>query len=80
MVYHAAGKMEHVLLTQPETGLGCQMVAVTLRDGRVLEDVAISGSSIVGEVRGFVASHLPTLQGTPALSGLEQSWFARVAR
>ena len=29
-----------------------QIVAVTLRDGRVIEDVAIIGASLIGEVRG----------------------------
>jgi hypothetical protein len=29
-----------------------QVVDVTLRDGRVIRDVAIIGSSLVGEVRG----------------------------
>jgi len=46
-------KWSKFLLTQPETGMDYQIVAVTLRDGRVIEDVAIAGSSIIGEVRGF---------------------------
>src|SRR5205809_7859208 len=46
-------KWSKFLLAQPETGMGYQIVAVTLRDGRVIEDVVISGSSIVDEVRGF---------------------------
>jgi hypothetical protein len=41
------------LLTQPETGMDYQIVAVTLRDGRVIEDVAIAGASIISEVRGY---------------------------
>ena len=40
------------LLTQAETAMDYQIVAVTLRDGRVIEDVAIVGASIIGEVRG----------------------------
>ena len=32
--------------------MGYQVVAVTLRDGRRVEDVAIIQSSIIGEVRG----------------------------
>ena len=40
------------LLTQPETGMDYQVVAVTLRDGRVIEDVAIVHHSLIGEVRG----------------------------
>jgi hypothetical protein len=35
-----------------ETGMGYQVVAVTLRDGRRVEDVAIIESHIIGEVRG----------------------------
>jgi hypothetical protein len=37
------------LLTQAETGMDYQIVAVTLRDGRVIEDVAIVGASIIGD-------------------------------
>jgi hypothetical protein len=40
------------LLTQPETGMDYQVVAVTLRDGRVIQDVAIVHHSIVSKVRG----------------------------
>jgi hypothetical protein len=40
------------LTTQPETGMDYQVVAVTLRDGRVVEDVAIVHHSCVAEVRG----------------------------
>ena len=40
------------LLGQPETGMDYQIVAVTLRDGRVVEDVAIVHHSLVAEVRG----------------------------
>jgi len=40
------------LLAQPETGMDYQVVAVTLRDGRVIEDVAIVHHSLIGEVRG----------------------------
>ena len=32
--------------------MGYQVVAVTLRDGRKIEDVAIVESHIIGEVRG----------------------------
>lgn len=35
-----------------ETGMGYQVVAVTLRDGRRIDDVAIIESHIIGEVRG----------------------------
>jgi hypothetical protein len=40
------------LLTQPETGMDYQVAAVTLRDGRVIQDVAIVHHSIVSEVSG----------------------------
>ena len=40
------------LLAQPETGMDYQIVAVTLRDGRVVEDVAIVHHSRVAEVQG----------------------------
>lgn len=42
------------LATKPETGMGYQVVTITLRDGRRVEDVAIIESSIIGEVRGQV--------------------------
>ena len=35
------------LLAQPETGMDYQVVAVTLRDGSVIEDVAVIHHSIV---------------------------------
>jgi len=41
------------LVNKPETGMDYQVVAVTLRDGRKVEDVAIIHSSIIGEVRGY---------------------------
>ena len=40
------------LSSKPETGMDYQVVAVTLRDGRRIEDVAIVGGRIIGEVRG----------------------------
>jgi hypothetical protein len=40
------------LVGHPETGLDYQIVAVTLRDGRVIEDVAIIHHSLVSQVRG----------------------------
>jgi hypothetical protein len=39
------------LLKQGETGMGYQTAAVTLRDGRVIDDVLIVGGTIA-EVRG----------------------------
>jgi hypothetical protein len=40
------------LLAQPETGMGYQTAAITLRDGSVIEDVLIVGGTIT-EVRGY---------------------------
>ena len=40
------------LFAHPETGMDYQIVAVTLRDGRVVEDVAIVHHSLVAEVQG----------------------------
>ena len=38
------------LLSQPETGMDYQVVAIKLRDGRVIPDVAIVHHSIISEV------------------------------
>lgn len=43
---------QNYLAKQAETGMGYQVVAVTLRDGRRFDDVAIIQSSQIGEVRG----------------------------
>jgi hypothetical protein len=40
------------LAKNPETGMGYQVVSVTLRDGRKIEDVAIIQSSEIAKVRG----------------------------
>ena len=40
------------LLAHPETGMEYQIVGVTFRDGRVVEDVAIVHHSLVAEVGG----------------------------
>jgi hypothetical protein len=40
------------LAKKPETGVSYQVVSVTLRDGRKVEDVAIIQNSLIGEVRG----------------------------
>ena len=50
-------KFSEVLLDQPETGEDLHVVSVTLKDGRVFEDVAISQCSIVAAVRGH--AHVP---------------------
>jgi len=50
-------KFSEVLLDQPETGEDLHVVSVTLKDGRVFDDVAISQCSIVAAVRGH--AHVP---------------------
>ena len=40
------------LLNQGEMGMDYQVVDITLRDGRIVRDVAIIHSELVGEVRG----------------------------
>ncbi len=40
------------LAKKPETGMGYQVISVSLRDGRKVEDVVIIQSHIIGEVRG----------------------------
>jgi hypothetical protein len=40
------------LLAQPETGMGYQTAAITLRDGSVIEDALIVGGTIT-EIRGY---------------------------
>ena len=40
------------LVSQPETGMGCQTASIALRDGRIMEDVLIVGGTIA-EVRGY---------------------------
>jgi hypothetical protein len=43
------------LLAQPETGMDYQIVTVTLRDGRLIEDVAVIHHSLISSVRGHAA-------------------------
>ncbi len=45
-------KWADYLHDRPETGMDYQVVAVTLRDGRRIEDVTIVHSHIIGGVRG----------------------------
>ncbi len=45
-------KWSDFLLSKPETGMDYQIVAVTLKDGKNIQDVAIIHHSIIGEVRG----------------------------
>jgi hypothetical protein len=39
-------------LAQPETAMDYQIITVTLRDGRVFENVAVIHHSVLAEVRG----------------------------
>jgi len=52
----AGPKVEHreidAYAAHPETGMDYQIVAVTLRDGRVVEDDAVVHHSLVAEMRG----------------------------
>jgi len=57
------------LLAQPGTGMDYQVMAVTLREGSVIEDVAIIHHSIVAEVRGraeipFNPADITQIEGT----------------
>lgn len=50
-------RLRQFLLDQPETTDDLHVVSVTLKDGRVFDDVAISHCSLVAAVRG--CSHVP---------------------
>lgn len=50
-------RLRQFLLDQPETTDDLHVVSVTLKDGRVFDDVAISQCSLVAAVRG--CSHVP---------------------
>jgi len=50
-------RLKQFLLDQPETTDDLHVVSVTLKDGRVFDDVAISQCSLVAAVRGY--SHVP---------------------
>jgi hypothetical protein len=52
MVKTLPDRWSKFLLSQPETGMTYHIVDVTLRDGRIVRDVAIMQSSLIGEVRG----------------------------
>jgi hypothetical protein len=39
------------LIKQPETGMGYQIVDIELKDGRIIKNVAIIQSSIIGEIK-----------------------------
>jgi hypothetical protein len=41
------------LASMGETGMGYQVISVTLRDGRKIDDVAVVDAQIIGEVRGY---------------------------
>ncbi len=52
MVKRLPERWSRFLAAQRETGMDYHVVAVTLRDGRVIPDVAVVGSAVIGEVRG----------------------------
>lgn len=45
-------KWQSFLATKPETGMGYQVVNLTLADGGKIENVVIIQSAIIGEVKG----------------------------
>ena len=45
-------KWQEFLAKKSETGMGYQVVNLTLDDGRKIEDVAIIQSALIGEIRG----------------------------
>ena len=47
-------KWSDFLRGQPETGMGYQVISVTLNDGRSIEDIAVVESHIISEVRGQI--------------------------
>lgn len=44
-------KWQEFLARKSETGMGYQVVNLTLEDGRKIEDVAIIQSALIGEIR-----------------------------
>ena len=46
-------KWSKQLASLDETGMGYQVIAVTLADGRKIEDIAIVDSHVIAEVRGY---------------------------
>lgn len=52
-------KWQEFLAKKPETGMGYQVVNLTLEDGRKIEDVAIIQSALIGEIRGGDVSFDP---------------------
>jgi len=45
-------KWQEILAKKPETGMGYQVVNLTLEDGRQINDVVIIQSALIGEIRG----------------------------
>lgn len=41
------------LKDKPESGMGYQIVTVTLKDGKSFDNVAIIQSALIGEVKGY---------------------------
>ena len=46
-------KFEKELVSQPETGMGYQVVKIILKDGRQFNQVAVIQSSVIGQIRGM---------------------------
>lgn len=47
-LFKLSNKWAPVLLSQPESGMGYQIVSVFLRDGRRIDNVAIVGGIVAG--------------------------------
>jgi hypothetical protein len=45
-------KWREFLAAKPETGMGYQVVNLTFKDGKILEDVTIIQSVLIGEIKG----------------------------
>ena len=46
-------KFAKELVSQPETGMGYQVVKIILKDGRQFNQVAVIQSSVIGQIRGM---------------------------
>jgi hypothetical protein len=51
-----SGKWASKLAAEPETGMGCQIAPILLKDGKRFGQVVIVGGNIT-QVRGVKASH-----------------------
>ncbi|MGA9852365.1 MAG: hypothetical protein WBR15_05480 [Gammaproteobacteria bacterium] len=47
-MFELSKKWAPILLSQPETGMGFQIISVYLRDGRRIDNVGIVGGTVAG--------------------------------